>query len=728
MNNRFFFLTTYDSLSGTILSSILNQHPDIHCNTSYPDPFLAFNETKELDDSNTPIETFIDLNTSTTKSFSGNTQQYSTFELQNKSLLQKTKQPFNAANIVLAPVLRIQFLLYTWRKASLTDEHTLNFIEQALAEIQYHPLINYYQFKFFYDLVSKEILSMKLNLSTQDKLFALALARILAQDSADLPVPRKKYSFEKLLESKDEIIDLLKFITNNKITITPEFADSIEALQKKQNQYLSNCQFLQLDFEQLNMIDKFVHQKLKTIYYPHMTHPLAYFYSELNYTFSKATENKIHYSKIISIQLNSNRPAQIVAYFDNVEETTDNPSEVEVLVNIDIGDRAMKTVLEAEIPKRKFTIKYIETKRPASFCDLWKPINSLLEITDPHSYFLVNISDEMLFDTKGWDTILKKYIGFFPDHIFRLRASRNKFRNYFDRWECSFAQDAIPITTKKWIDIGGDWNPCFGPDSYQQLIAFYLAKEGHFSNNQYLRELPLTEIKFAGDIPALGIDPEKSWRHNRDHIVAMQICQSPKMQLEARRRAILLKANIIAEGKQLKNYFIKDNKQKKILSLHKGDTQEIIKQFDYSVNSLAIFLTNQWRKLAFFSHFGDGRAFRKNIFRSYLQYLKARHYSVRLFIHKLSDLRISVRVIRSLRMILKPKNYLPRNVLKIRRIIKDFRSNHGLVQENQRLRELYKIVCIQNQKLTNKNIEDYFMHNEKMTFVKEPLKQKQTES
>ena len=96
------------------------------------------------------------------------------------------------------------------------------------------------------------------------------------------------------------------------------------------------------------------------------------------------------------------------------------------------------------------------------------------------------------------------------------------------------------------MTIGGDWNPCFGPDSFQQLISFYLTKEGIFSNEQYLRDIPITDIQFCGDVPLLGISPEKQWKHHRDHIKAMLICQSYKMQLEARRRAVMLKAHISA--------------------------------------------------------------------------------------------------------------------------------------------------------------------------------------
>jgi hypothetical protein len=333
--------------------------------------------------------------------------------------------------------------------------------------------------------------------------------------------------------------------------------------------------------------------------------------------------------KLLSIQLNSNRPAQLAAYFDNLEETTDNPSQIEVLVNIDAGDEAMKSLLLNEIPKRKFTLKFIETPKPASFCDLWKPLNKLLTITDPQAYFLLNISDEMFFITKGWDSQLKKYVGYFPDHLFRLRASRNKIRHYFDRWECSFVQDCIPFTTKKWVDIGGDWNPCFGPDSFQQLVAFYLTKEGLFSNEHYLREIPVMDIQFSGDFPSIGMAPEKMWRRHQEHIIAMEIFQSHKMQVEARRRAILIKANIIAHKYQLKNYKIQDIASKKEIILINQATGVIVKKFSYHLSWLSITLTNQWRKLFFANYFGSWEN-SKSIFRTFPQYLYLRY---RLFYH-----------------------------------------------------------------------------------------------
>ena len=59
MEKRFFFVTTYDNLSASLIAYILNTHPDIHCHVSLNDPFIS------NDNSGRPAQTvdkFITLN------------------------------------------------------------------------------------------------------------------------------------------------------------------------------------------------------------------------------------------------------------------------------------------------------------------------------------------------------------------------------------------------------------------------------------------------------------------------------------------------------------------------------------------------------------------------------------------------------------------------------------------------------------------------------------------
>jgi len=624
MNKRYFFITTYDNLSGSLIASILNTHTDIHCIASQNDALIA----DYLPTSSETIDEFIAKHSDDNHLFDGNAQQFSAHELQNKLLMERTTHPLRKINLVMSPLLRIHFLINSWWNQYKNTEEALQKIENRLIEMQSkgHALITQYRLDKILNHILASASRKKINLtSTNNKLFLIALARVVAQDYTDLQSSNRNVCLEKITENTDECIKLIQYLTCNNLKIEDEFVSRLNDHLQQAADF--SHQLLKTEWQswQNDLLNEYLHFDMKAIRYQHTHQSLADYYHAFYNLPSRINQAATQYSKLISIHLNSNRPAQLSIYFDNIEETTHDLSLVEVLVNCDDTDIAMQEMLKREMLNRPFTIKYITSKRPASFCDLWEPLNALIPLTDSNAYFLLNISDEMLFATPGWDSILKKYVGLFPDNIFRLRASRYQLRNYFDRWECSFSQDCIPITTKKWIDIGGNWNPCFGPDSFQQLISFYLAKEGQFSSTNYLRELPIIDIKFHGDIPSLGIDSTKAWKLNRDHINGMQICQSYTMQMEAKRRAMLLKANIIAAQHPIVNTQIIDDKKQKTIRLIDTNNQTILGKYRYRLNWFKITFTNQIRKLRFYAYFGGGKDYKKQTILSFAAYLKAKY-------------------------------------------------------------------------------------------------------
>ncbi len=706
MDKRFFFITTYDNISGALIASVLNIHPDVHCGTYLIDPFINESDQHDKNSAEETVDAFIESNTRNKNKFNGNSQRYSAYELQNKLLMEKTRHPLRKVNLAVSPRLRINFLIKSWLDAYKNPDQAVIEINNKINELRakQHPCIVEFRFNDIIQQIQKSACNENIDLTnSNNQLFLIALTRVITQDSADLPTSGKIISLEKLLYDNASYLGLINYLTGNDIIFNEEYKSSLQTHLNKASGFVSDLQNQQWEPWQTRLLDKYLSLRLQTLYYQHVNKPLAAFYKELGYEIgSYQDQQKIHYSKLISIHLNSNRPAQLSLYFDNIEDTADDPSLVEVLVNIDDNDSVMEETLKREISQRKFTIKYITTPRPKSFCDLWEPINKLLPITDPHAYFLLNISDEMLFATKGWDSVLKKYVGFFPDHIFRLRASRNKFRNYFDRWECSFAQDAIPITTKKWIDIGGDWNPCFGPDSFQQLIAFYLAKEGQFAGTNYLREMPIIDIKFLGDIPSIGIDPQKAWKHNRDHIFAMQICQSYPMQLEARRRAVLLKANIIAVNHQIATFKTIDNKNQKQIDLINTSTNETVYSFDYKVSWFYITFINQFRKLRYYAYFGAGKEYNRGHITGFASYLRAKYSFFNRLYHFLNHLRgrYKMKLSKFISMLKKTKRTL-QGLMPLRQVSTQqlLKKIEVLENENQTLRSRYQKILSEYNKL-----------------------------
>jgi hypothetical protein len=653
MDKRFFFITTYDSISAAIIASLLNCHPDIHCSDKNPhkksvDGLIRESETHE-------------------HQYCGNST-YAAHELQNAILAERSKSLLRKINLTVAPELRIHFLILGWLETyksaeaafsqiagasvqEACDEKRVGWIRGALCPVIHQlRLVDYGKERLIHptrspsdtpynieDIPFKTILEHITRSAAQEnvdvekplnKLFLLALAKVITQDTQDFLVPGKTISLEKIIQDKNFLIDVVKSLTAKHVIMNAEYLTSLQPRLNELRHFIDELQARTFEPWQTQLLNKYLSINLQTLGFSHLNKPLAEFYKKNGYNLGWQDPKDVAYSKLLSIHLNSNRPTQLSLFFDSIEETTDDLSLVEVLVNIDDHDKAMEEMLKREMGQRKFTIKYLTSPRPASFCDLWKPINKLLVVTDPNAYFLLNISDEMLFATRGWDSILKSYVGFFPDHLFRLRLSRNKFRNYFDRWECSFAQDSIPVTTKKWVEIGGDWNPCFGPDSFQQLIAFYLAREGRYASKNYLRELPVINIQFHGDIPSLGIPKNKIWKLDHDHIQAMQICQSYPMQVEARRRAILLKAHIFAEANQIAHFYLGDDKSNEIIRLINHDNGEVVEEFNYSLNWFAIFFTNQFRKLRFYAYFGGGKEYTRNIIKSFGAYLSATHLRI----------------------------------------------------------------------------------------------------
>lgn len=596
MHNRFFFVTTYDNLSAAFIEKILNSHPDFHSVANKND-MLSSQNNSAVDSEN--IDRYIENYAHKANKCNGDIGRFTAHELQHNILMQRTKHPLRKINLVINPALRINLLMHDWLE---------NNIDKQL------PLFKDNRFDILLKHIHASAKEKNVDINSfYNKLFLIALAKVVTQDYVDLLSSTNNIYLEKLIQDKSECDRLFHYLSENTLFVTPDTHHAIQEI----SQTITAINAKAWEPWQTELLDQFLYFNFQTIRFQHAYKPLAALYA------NEVPHKNVN--KLISIHLNSNRPAQLASYFDNIEETTHDLSLIEVLVNCDDNDYAMQALLKREMTARKFTIKYITSPRPASFCDLWQPINSLLAITDPNAYFLLNISDEMLFATHGWDSILKKYVGFFPDHLFRLRASRNQFRNYFDRWECSFAQDAIPITTKKWVDIGGDWNPCFGPDSFQQLIAFYLAQEGKFSAQNYLRELPVIDIKLHGDIPSLGIDKAKLWKLNRDHINAMQICQSHTMQTEAKRRAMLLKAHIIANNNQITHFDVQDDKKKRVIRLLNTDSNKIIGTYSYKLSWLKISLVNQIRKLRFHAYFGGGKSYDKNTILGFAGYLKAKY-------------------------------------------------------------------------------------------------------
>jgi hypothetical protein len=319
-----------------------------------------------------------------------------------------------------------------------------------------------------------------------------------------------------------------------------------------------------------------------------------------------------HEGKILSIHMQSNRPDNLARLFDSLESTADDLNSFEVIVKIDDNSIEMNAFLVREAAMRPFKVKYIATPLLGGFFELWSSMNDILRIADPNVYFFVNFNDEMFFKVKGWDSILKKYVGLFPDHVFRLRTSFFRFRNYIDNWECGFAPETSAITTRKWIEIGGDWNPCLGPDTFQQCVSYYFNYHERFYRDRYIRDIPINDILIGGEGAGVGLRGEALERWFHGAVKSWYKLMSYKVQTEASRRARKLYAYVWAKDHGMKNFSLVDCEKKKVIFLKSANKKIIYKTFPYKLNRLINLYKNVIRLMSYYNYAGGGRDIRVN--------------------------------------------------------------------------------------------------------------------
>ena len=300
---------------------------------------------------------------------------------------------------------------------------------------------------------------------------------------------------------------------------------------------------------------------------------------------------------LLSIHMTSNRPGDFVDFLDRLERATLSPSSVEVVIKIDDTDEPMNRLLEKEVRARPFRIRHISTRLDGGFFSLWRCYDDLLKASDPNAYFVIGLNDEMHFKTQDWDTVLQKYVGLFPDDIFRLRTSPQRHRNYYDFWEPGFANDTSAFMTKKWLEIGGGWCPCNGPDTFQEYVAFYFGWLDRFNAVRAMRDFAINDLQLEGHGASRDLSGIAWRRRNRGALKSHFKLVSPHMQEEAARRAQKLHAHIWAHEENTGQFEIRDNRWRRrieIVELHRG---AVVHTLPYRLASLRIWLTNNFRKL-----------------------------------------------------------------------------------------------------------------------------------
>ncbi len=321
---------------------------------------------------------------------------------------------------------------------------------------------------------------------------------------------------------------------------------------------------------------------------------------------------KIKYKKLLSIHLQSNNPENFLGFIKSIETRVNNVDHIEVIVKIDDNDIPMNKLLEDLQKKSIIDIKYISTPLLGGFSDLWRSMNDMLLVCEKDTYFVWNMNDEMRIPIDNWDELLKKYVGLFPDNLFRLRTSCFRNKNYSDEWECCFSPETSAITTKKWIDICGDWNPTLGPDSFNQLVAYYFSYHDRFNKNKDVRDIVINDFSFEGEGASIGLNKKQKMIRMAETIKPWFKLLSHQILTEASRRSQKIKAHIYIEKNFSNNKFPKPiivDSSKSIKVFH-PISKKCLVNFNYRISKPKVLIKNIIRSFDYFTYAGGGKDFR----------------------------------------------------------------------------------------------------------------------
>jgi len=287
---------------------------------------------------------------------------------------------------------------------------------------------------------------------------------------------------------------------------------------------------------------------------------------------------------LVSIFFASNRSQNMLEFFDNIEEMTADYSCLEILIKIDIEDPESKSFLDKEISKRPFVIKYINTPQLGGYYDLWKGYNELWENTSKDAYFIWPINDELRIQTKNWDQIISRYAALFSDHVYRLRVSQFKFRNYFYLWECFPTPDNYAIFTRRWVELVGGFGDCHGMDAYAQGVMFYLWKLDNLK--QISRDIPILDLELEGEDANVGDSDEDQILKSKGVKGAWLTLASHEQRLNYMRQARTIQAYIDAHKMGIDNFTISYDKNRSAIILYDKTNKKVVREYYAKVSML----------------------------------------------------------------------------------------------------------------------------------------------
>jgi|GEM_PF-3589182 len=286
----------------------------------------------------------------------------------------------------------------------------------------------------------------------------------------------------------------------------------------------------------------------------------------------------------ISVVVASIRPENIVDLLENLDATVGQPDDIEVLIKLKEGDADTLASVEEWKASSRFAVKYIASPERDGYYSLNEGYDELFSVADPDSYFFWLLNDEVRIKTENWDSVLKDFVGFFPDDAFRLKLSVFKLKNYYDVYECFPCPDNYALTTRAWLDITGGWGEFWGGDAWHQAVEYYLgAVRGGYGDAGCHRGVPVYGVELENEEAGQGIEGDA--RRERDWRVARgwQKCYSKRSREKLNGLAHRLYGHILAAEQGISDYELEDDPIRRRVTV-RGATDETVVSLSYRLS------------------------------------------------------------------------------------------------------------------------------------------------
>jgi len=177
-------------------------------------------------------------------------------------------------------------------------------------------------------------------------------------------------------------------------------------------------------------------------------------------------------SKILVIIATIN-PLRVATQIENFIKTCSNSENIEFGIKVDHGDWATINSISGVVSRTDAKVTVFLSPRGDGYYTLhhwYQEIYANLR-SDTH-VLIFPVNDEVRFITMNWDIKLLENSSHFSDGFFKLKISRNRYRNFYSLREVLTTPENYPIFSPKMLDAQGGIVDCWVPDGWSSLYDF----------------------------------------------------------------------------------------------------------------------------------------------------------------------------------------------------------------------------------------------------------------